>query len=73
MQYRCYFFGANGQLVGAETIARDNDIDARTEAHRLFAQRAFAASCDLRQGARCIATEAIARKSNPASGTPRAA
>jgi hypothetical protein len=54
MQYRCYFFGANGQLVGAETIVRDNDIEAQVTARQLFGQRAFAVGYDLRQGRRSV-------------------
>jgi hypothetical protein len=66
MQYRCYFFGANGQLVGAETIIQDSDADALVIARKLFAQRAFATGYDLRQGKRSIEARDIA-------GTSRAA
>jgi hypothetical protein len=54
-QYRCYFFGTNGQLVGAESIIQDSDDEARKQAMRLFAQRAFAIAFDLRLGARVVA------------------
>lgn len=68
MHYRCYFFGANGQLVGADTIVQDNESEARTAARRLFAQRAHATGYELRQGNRPIDAQSV-----KASGTPRAA
>jgi hypothetical protein len=68
MQYRCYFFGANGQLVGADTIHQEGDADARSAAWKLFAQRAHAVGYELRQGRRCVDAKEV-----PAAGTPRAA
>ncbi|HVA15587.1 MAG TPA: hypothetical protein VNF99_20235 [Stellaceae bacterium] len=56
-QYRCYFFGANGQLVGADTIVEDSDPQAQLVAQRLFAQRAYAVGFDLRQGNRSVAAQ----------------
>ena len=56
MQYRCYFFGANGQLVGADTIVQESEVEARNMARRLFAQRAHATGYDLREGKRSIET-----------------
>ncbi len=53
-QYRCYFFGSNGQLVGADTIVEDGDTQAQIVARRLFAQRAFAAGFELRQAKRLV-------------------
>ena len=73
MQYRCYFFGASGQLVGADTIMRDSDNDALAAARRLFAQRAHATGYELRQGTRPIAAQEFSHKPRPRSGTPRAA
>jgi hypothetical protein len=73
MQYRCYFFGASGQLVGADTIMQDSDSDALAAARRLFVQRAHATGYDLRQGARSIAVQELSRAPRPQSGTPRAA
>lgn len=54
MQYRCYFFGANGQLVGAETIVQESETEARILARRLFAQRAHATGYDLRHDNRSV-------------------
>ncbi|HLI21349.1 MAG TPA: hypothetical protein VKV32_09555 [Stellaceae bacterium] len=54
MQYRCYFFGANGQLLGAETIIQESELEARAAARRLFAQRAHAIGYELRQGGRAV-------------------
>jgi hypothetical protein len=68
MQYRCYFFGANGQLVGADTIDQDSDMAAEAAARKLFAQRAHAVGYDLRQGSRSVSS-----RERQASGTPRAA
>lgn len=69
MQYRCYFFGANGQLLGAETVSQENDFEARATARRLFTQRAHAVGYELRQGRRSIEAYDEARTSQP----PRAA
>jgi hypothetical protein len=68
MQYRCYFFGANGQLVGADTILQDSDAEARAAARKLFVQRAHAVGYELRQGRRSVEA-----KEAGTSGTPRAA
>lgn len=73
MQYRCYFFGASGQLVGADTIVQDNDSDALAAARKLFAQRAHATGYELRQGKRPVAAQEFSRKPPPQSGRPRAA
>jgi hypothetical protein len=73
MQYRCYFFGARGQLVGADTIVQDNDRDALAAARKLFAQRAHATGYDLRQGTRSVEVQELARKPRPHAGTSRAA
>ena len=73
MQYRCYFFGTSGQLVGAETIVQDSDNDALAAARKLFAQRAHATAYDLRQGTRSIKAEELPHKPRPQPGTPRAA
>ena len=53
-RYRCYFFGGNGQLVGAETIFSDSDNEARDAARRWFASRAYATSFELRDGSRLV-------------------
>lgn len=76
MQYRCYYFGANGQLVGADTIVRESDSDALAAARKLFAQRAHATGYDLRQGTRSVeAQQERSRqpRSQPQTGTSRAA
>lgn len=73
MRYRCYFFGASGQLVGADTIVVECDSDALAAARKLFAQRAHATGYDLRQGTRSIAAQELSHKPHPQSGTPRAA
>jgi hypothetical protein len=73
MEYRCYFFGASGQLVGADTIAQDCDSAALAAARKLFAQRAHATGYELRQGSRSVAAQELARKPAPQSGRPRAA
>lgn len=65
MQYRCYFFGANGQLVGADTISRDDDAEARATAWKLFAQRAHAVGYDLRQGRRCVEAKEVRTARTP--------
>lgn len=54
MQYRCYFFGANGQLVGAETIVKENDVEATLEAQRRFVERVYVAGYELRQEGRAV-------------------
>lgn len=63
MQYRCYFFGAHGQLVGAETIVQESEPEARTVARRLFAQRAHATGYELRQGKRSIEAHDVLKAS----------
>jgi hypothetical protein len=68
MQYRCYFFGERGQLVGADTIHQESDSDAQRVARKLFAQRAHAIRYELRQGRRCLEAQEI-RAAQP----PRAA
>lgn len=73
MQYRCYYFGERGQLVGADTIVQDSDRDALAAARKLFAQRAHATGYDLRQGTRSVEAQELSRKPRPRSGTPRAA
>ncbi|HXR87491.1 MAG TPA: hypothetical protein VN728_10985 [Stellaceae bacterium] len=73
MQYRCYFFGAHGQLVGADTIIENSDNEALAAARKLFGQRAHATGYELQQGTRPIAAQEISRKSRHHSGTPRAA
>lgn len=73
MQYRCYFFGASGQLVGADTIVQDSDGDALAAARKLFAQRAHSTGYELRQGTRSVAAQEFSRNPRPRSGTPRAA
>lgn len=67
-RYRCYFFGSNGQLVGADTILEESDVEATRVARRLYAQRAYAAGFDLRQGDRAVDGHNI-----PASQASRAA
>ncbi|HEY3919654.1 MAG TPA: hypothetical protein VGL83_17830 [Stellaceae bacterium] len=68
MQYRCYFFGADGQLVGADTIVQENDGDACAAARKLFAQRAHATAYELRHNRRSVETREI-----KATRSPRAA
>ena len=62
MQYRCYFFGTNGQLVGAETIIMDSESEALAAARKPFAQRAHAAGYELRQGKRSIEAREFSRQ-----------
>ena len=73
MQYRCYYFGASGQLVGADTIVQDSDSDALAAARKLFAQHAHATAFDLWQGRRPVAAQELPHKPGPRSGRPRAA
>jgi len=58
-RYRCYFLGENGQLVGAETIARENDEDAVAAARAQLAARAYAVGFELRQGSHLVSSEEI--------------
>jgi hypothetical protein len=74
MQYRCYYFGASGQLLGADTIVQISDGEALAAARKLFAQRAHATAYDLRQGTRCVAMQEYSRHPRRHQrGTPRAA
>ncbi len=73
MHYRCYFFGTNGQLVGAETIIRDSESEALAAARRAFAQRAHATGYELRQGKRSIEAMEFSRHPRFGSSTSRAA
>ena len=73
MQYRCYYFGARGQLLGADTINQDSDGDALVAARKLFTQHAHAIGYELRQGARSVEAKEISRRPNPQSDTSRAA
>jgi hypothetical protein len=56
-QYRCYFIGSDGQLVGAETIVSASDDDAIAAANRLYAAKAFASGFELRQGEHLVSRE----------------
>lgn len=71
MRYRCYFFGAQGQLVGAETIVQDSETEALAAARKAFAQRAHATAYELRLGKRSI--EAMEFSRHPRFAPPRAA
>jgi hypothetical protein len=73
MQYRCYYFGASGQLLGADTIIQESDSDALVAARKLFAQHGHATAYDLRQGARSVEAWELPRKARPQSDTSRAA
>ena len=73
MQYRCYYFGARGQLLGADTIHQDNDSDALVAARKLFVQHGHAVGYDLRQGRRSVEAVEISRQPPPQAETPRAA
>jgi hypothetical protein len=73
MQYRCYYFGASGQLLGADTIIEDSDGDALVAARKLFVQHGHAVAYDLRQGSRSVKAEEIPHHPRPQSSTPRAA
>ncbi len=73
MQYRCYYFGARGQLLGADTITHDSDDDALVAARKLFAQHAHAVGYELRQGSRPVEAKEISRRPIPQSDTSRAA
>jgi hypothetical protein len=71
--YRCYYFGARGQLLGADTIAQDNDRDAVAAARNLFAQHAHAIAYDLRQGSRSVEAKEIPHQQRRQTDTSRAA
>jgi hypothetical protein len=73
MQYRCYYFGAGGQLLGADTITQDSDGDALVAARKLFAQHAHAVGYELREGTRSVEAKEISRQPRPQSDTSRAA
>lgn len=73
MQYRCYYFGASGQLLGADTIAQDNDGDAVAAARKLFAQHGHAIAYDLRQGSRSVEAKEIPHQPRRHTHAPRAA
>jgi hypothetical protein len=73
MQYRCYYFGANGQLLGADTIDQDSDRDAVAAARKLFAQHGHAIGYDLRQGSRSIEANEISHRQRRQADTSRAA
>lgn len=53
-EYRCYFLGSNGQLVGAETIVSGDDREAVNEARERLARRVYAEDFELRQGSRPV-------------------
>jgi hypothetical protein len=73
MQYRCYYFGARGQLLGADTIIQEDDNGAVAAARKLFAQHAHAVGYDLRQGARSVEAKEISRQPRRHADTSRAA
>lgn len=54
-QYRCYFLGADDQLMGAETIQCAGDEEAMTLARRTLALKAYARGFELREGERRVA------------------
>jgi hypothetical protein len=67
MQYRCYYFGARGQLLGADTIIQESDGEALVAARKLFAQHAHAVGYELRQGTRSIEHIETSRAPRPQS------
>jgi len=73
MHYRCYFFGAHGQLVGAETIEHESETEALAAARKAFAQRAHATGYELRQGKRTIEARDFARHPRSLADATRAA
>jgi hypothetical protein len=73
MQYRCYYFGASDQLLGADTIVQESDSDALAVARKLFAQHAHAMGYELRQRNRLVASQELPSKSRRQVGTSRAA
>ncbi|HEX3971628.1 MAG TPA: hypothetical protein VHX19_09895 [Stellaceae bacterium] len=73
MQYRCYYFGARGQLLGADTIIQEGDSDAIAAARKLFAQHAHAIGYDLRQGTRSVEAKEIPHRPHRHTDTSRAA
>ena len=58
-QYRCYLLGSNGQLVGAETIFREDDSEALEEARQILARRVYATGFELRLNNHLIASQEI--------------
>ncbi|HKT19917.1 MAG TPA: hypothetical protein VJR47_17830 [Stellaceae bacterium] len=54
-QYRCYFLGADDQLMGAETIQCEGDAEAMSLARRTFALKAYAKGFELLEGERRVA------------------
>lgn len=73
MQYRCYYFGANDQLLGADTIAQDNDGDAVAVARKLFAQHGHAIAYDLRLGKRSVEAKELPHQRHRQTDASRAA
>lgn len=55
-QYRCYFLGTNGQLVGAETIECRSDDEAVASARTLLARKPYASGFELRLGDHCVSS-----------------
>lgn len=55
VQYRCYFLGADDQLMGAETIQCAGDEEAMALARRTFALKAYARGFELLEGDRRVA------------------
>ncbi len=53
-QYRCYFLGSEGQLVGAETLHCDDDDEAVALARKSFADKVYARGFELLEGDRRI-------------------
>jgi hypothetical protein len=53
-QYRCYFLGSDGQLVGAETIQCNGDDEAVERARRTFATKVYAKGFELLEGDRRV-------------------
>ncbi|HWE76047.1 MAG TPA: hypothetical protein VG328_23000 [Stellaceae bacterium] len=73
MQYRCYYFGASGQLLGADTIIQESDSEAAASARKLFAQHGHAIAYDLRQGSRSVEANEIPHRAHRHAGSSRAA
>ncbi len=53
-QYRCYFLGSDGQLVGAETIQCSGDDEAVALARKTFASKVYARGFELLDGDRRV-------------------
>jgi hypothetical protein len=73
MQYRCYYFGASGQLLGADTIIQESDGDAVAAARKLFAQHGHAIAYDLRLGGRSVEAKEVPHHPRRQTDTSRAA